>query len=330
MLAREERPRSVLLLLGAGAVLTGAIDVLLVVLAIDVLAMGDAGVGYLNAAMGFGGLVGALASVLLIGRHRLAAPLALGMGLWALALAGLGLAATPLGALLLLALAGVGRFVADVAGRTLLQRVAPERMLARVFGVLEGVQMASLALGSLVAAGLVGLLATHGAFLAAGGGLVLAVMLVWPRLSKVDAAGIARPRELALLRDIPIFAPLPPPALERLAANLVPVSASAGDSIIRQGERGDRFYIITAGEVEVTRDGTLLRREGVGESFGEIALLRNVARTATVRARVATQLVALERRIFLEAITGQPASTAAAEATVQERMQGDGSADARS
>jgi MFS family permease len=330
MLAREERPRSVLVLLGAGAMLWGAIDVLLVVLAIDVLSMGDAGVGYLNAAMGLGGLLGAAASVLLIGRHRLAAPLALGMGLWALALAGLGLAASPIGALLLLAVAGVGHFVADVAGRTLLQRVAPERMLARVFGVLEGVQMASLALGSVIAAALVGLLAAHGAFVAAGGGLALAVLAGWPQLRRVDAAGLAHPGELALLRAIPMFAPLPAPALERLAASLVPVTVPAGQAIIREGERGDRFYIIVDGEVEVSRDGALLRREGPGESFGEIALLRSIPRTASVTARVVTRLVTLERRIFLETITGQPASSAAAEMTVSERMQEEPAVDAGS
>jgi hypothetical protein len=202
-------------------------------------------------------------------------------------------------------------------------------MLARVFGVLEGVQMAALALGSAVAAALVGLLATHGAFVVAGGGLVVAVLVAWPRLRQIDAAGLAHPSELALLRAIPMFAPLQAPSLERLAANLVPVSAAAGEAIIREGEHGDRFYIITDGEVEVSRAGNILRREGPGESFGEIALLRNVPRTASVTARVATQLVALERRIFLEAITGQPASSAAAEATVSQRMQEEPSADAR-
>ena len=320
MLAAEERPRAVVSLLGAAAVLWGALDVLLVILAIDVLRIGEAGVGYLNAAMGAGGLVGAAVSVSLVGRHRLAIPFGFGMLLWSLSLAAIGLLSAPIAAFVLLALAGMGRLVLDVAGRTLLQRVAPERMLARVFGVLEGIDMGGLALGSIAAPVLVALVGSTGAFVLGGALLALLTVVSWPMLRRADAAGIARPREIALLRGIAMFAPLPPPVIERMAANLLPVPAAAGAVIIEQGSHGDRFFIITAGRVEVRVDGRPVREEGPGESFGEIALLRNVPRTATVIALDEVALVALERRIFLEAITGQPASSAIADATVDDRL----------
>jgi MFS family permease len=247
-------------------------------------------------------------------------PFGLGIAAWALPLALIGALPVLAVALLLLALAGLGRIVMDVAGRTLLQRVAPDRMLSRVFGVLEGIHMGSLALGSVVAPALIGLAGTAGAFVLAGS-LVAAVTAVsWPWLRRVDAVGLARPRELALLRGIPIFAPLGAPALERLAANLVPVHAHAGSVIIRQGEPGEHFYIIERGLVRVTVDGRPVRDEGPGESFGEIALLREVPRTASIEAVEGTELLALERRAFLEAVTGQPASHATAEAVVRERL----------
>jgi MFS family permease len=316
VLVREPRPRAVLGLLGAASVLWGTLDVMLVVLAVDLLFIGEAGVGYLNSALGVGGLVGAGMSVLLIGRPRLAAPFAAGVATWAVAVLLLGLAPGLLPVLLLIAVAGVGRVVMDVAGRTLLQRVAPEHALARTFGVLEGMEMGALAIGSVLAPLLILVAGEHGAFVLGGAGVLAFLLLMWRPLRKIDTVGIARPRELALLRSIPIFAPLGPPALEQLAASLLPVHAHAGSVIIRQGQAGDRFYVVVEGEVEVEVDGRPVRRLTDGGSFGEIALLRNVPRTATVRAVLSTQLLALERSIFLEAVTGQPASRLAAEAVV--------------
>jgi hypothetical protein len=322
LLLRERGPRTPLILLGAAAVLWGALDVLLVVLAFDLLDIGEAGVGYLNAAIGAGGLVGSALSVVLIGRARLAAPFAAGIVLWALPLLLIGLLPGVAAALLLLAAAGTGRILMDVAGRTLLQRVAPERMLTRVFGVLEGLQTASLALGSIVAPALILLAGERGAFVVGGAALIGAVALLFRQLRANDAVGIARPRELALLRGQPIFAPLGPAALEQLAANLVPAHAHAGSVVVRQGEPGDHFYLVVAGRLAVDVDGTTARELGPGASFGEIALLRNVPRTATVRALEDTELVALGRRAFLEAVTGQPASLGAAEEIVRQHLEG--------
>lgn len=320
MLAREERPRSVVVLLGSASVLFGALDVLLVVLAIELLSMGQSGVGFLNAALGAGGIVGAAIAVLLVGRPRLAIPFGAGLLLWGAALAAVGLLPLPLVAVSLLAIAGMGRAVMDVAGHTLLQRVAPDALLSRVFGVLEGIDMATLAIGSILAPALIALAGVQGAFLAAGLALVAVTALSWRRLLRTDAAGAVHPRELAALMGVPFFAPLPGPALERLAATLIPVSGHGGQTIITQGEAGNRFYIIVSGELTVTVNGERVRRLGAGESFGEIALLRGVPRTATVSAETTVELLALDRHHFLEAVTGQPASAAAADAVIHAHL----------
>ena len=146
------------------------------------------------------------------------------------------------------------------------------------------------------------------------------VAVAWRTLRAVDAAAVVHVRELELLRAIPMFAPLAPPTIERLSGNLVPVTAAAGSWVIREGEIGDRFYIVDAGEIEVEIEGRTVRREGPGASFGEIALLRNVPRTASVRAATDVRLLALERDVFLAAVAGHARSRTAADAVVAERL----------
>jgi MFS family permease len=320
MLVREERPRSVVILLGSASVLWGSLDVLLVILALEELQMGQSGVGFLNAAIGAGGILGAGVTVLLIGRARLAGPFGAGLLLWGAALAAIGVLPLPLVALLLLALAGMGRVVMDVAGRTLLQRVSPDALLSRIFGVLEGIDNGSLALGSIVAPALLAVAGTRGAFIAAGVALIGFTALSWRRLLRTDAAGTVRPRELAALMGVPFFTVLPGTALERLAAALIPVTTRAGTQIITQGHVGDRFYIISSGEVRVEIDGTPVRTLGTGQSFGEIALLHEVPRTASVTAVTAVELLALDRHHFVETVTGQPSAAEAAEAVIHAHL----------
>ena len=320
VLVRESQPRAVLSVLGAAAVMWGALDVFLVVLALDVLALGESGVGFLNAALGAGGLLGAVLSVSLIGRRGLVGPLGLGVLLWSVPLAAIGLLSSVPAAITMLALAGIGRVMMDVSATTLLQRATDPRMLARLFGVLEGVHMASLAVGSIVAPLLIALTSERSAFILAGAAMLLAAAAAWPTMRRLDDAAVARPREVALLRSIPMFAPLGAPAIERLATAMVPVHAHTGSAVVRQGDPGDHFYIITDGRVAVSIDGQRVREEGPGESFGEIALLRSVPRTATVEALESTQLISLDRTTFLEAVTGQPASAQVAEATVARHL----------
>ena len=203
LLVREREPRAVLQVLGAAAMLWGALDVLIVVLALDVLGLGESGVGILNAALGFGGLTGSVLTLALIGRRGLSVPLAAGILLWSLPLAAIGLLLNAPMVVVLLAAAGLGRVLMDVAGRTLLQRVAQDRVLSRLFGLLEGVHMGSLALGSIVAPALVALTGQGGAFLVAGGAMILAAATTWPVLRRLDSVGVARQRDIELLRRVP-------------------------------------------------------------------------------------------------------------------------------
>ncbi len=315
-LLRPGRPRPVAGVFVLASVVWGALDVLVVVLVFDLLALDDSAVGYLGAVIGAGGLVGTAITVTLIGRPRLAVPYGLGAVFFGLPLAFLGLSGSALLAVPLLLVAGAGRSVMDVAGRTLLQRVAPHALLARIFGVLEGLDMASLAIGSMGASLVVAWLGPHAAFLIAGLLLPAAVLVAASSLREIDMASEVHLVELELLRGIPIFAPLSALVLERLAASLVPAHAEAGEAIIRQGEPGDRYYVVAEGRVRVLVDGAEVRELGAGQGFGEIALLRDVPRTASVVALTETELLALERTPFLEVVTGYPQSGSAAEAVI--------------
>jgi hypothetical protein len=319
-LGRARGPRLVVALIGAAAVIEGALDVLLIVVAIDLIGGGPTQAGALSSAAGVGGILGAAAAVALVGRARLAGPLALGLVVWGAPVAILGVVPGFVIALAVFLVAGVGRGELDVAGRTLLQRVTPDPALPGVFGMLEGTYMGMIAIGSIAVPLIIVFLGAHAALVVVGLWLPLIVAASWRSLRDVDAAAVVHVRELARLRAIPMFAPLAPPTIERLAANLVPVEAAAGAWLVREGERGDRFYVVDDGEVDIEIDGRTIRREGPGSSFGEIALLRDVPRTASVRAVSDVRLLALERDVFLSAVTGHVRSRSVAEAVVAERM----------
>jgi len=319
-LLRSGRPRPVASLFAVSEVVWGAMDVLVVVLALDRLALDDSAVGFLGAVIGAGGLAGVALTVMLIGRPRLAVPYGIGAVFFGLPLAFLGASASLLIAVLLLLVAGAGHSVMNVAGLTLLQRVAPHAMLARIFGALEGINMASLAVGSMAASLAVEALGSQSAFVLAGLLLPVAVLLATRSLREIDMASEVHLVEIELLRGIPIFAPLSALVLERLAASLIPAHVEAGDEIIRQGDIGDRYYVLAEGRVAVMVDGVPARELGPGEGFGEIALLRDVPRTASVVALGEVELLALERLPFLEVVTGFPQSGAAAESVIAGRL----------
>lgn len=321
VIVRPGRLRTLVGLIGAASLVTGALDVFVVVLALHILHLGDSAVGYLNAAYGAGGVLGAMLTVALIGRPRLALPFAAGLIVLGLPISALPAATVSVvAAALLLAIAGGGRSVLDVAGKNLLQRLAPHALLTRVFGVLEGLNMAAIAAGSVLASLAVALIGPDGAFVLVGLLLPAAVLLSRPAMREMDAASQVHLVELEILRSIPMFAPLSALTLERLAASLVPAHASTGSEIVREGEPGDTYFVIAAGRVEVLVGGQLVRQLGEGQGFGEIALLRNVPRTATVRALEDMELLTLGQDVFLEAVTGHRQSQALADAVIDQRL----------
>jgi MFS family permease len=321
VVAREPGPRSLVWLLAVEAVALGALDVLYVVLAVGVLHHGGGTAGYLNAAFGAGGVVGVAATTALIGRRRLAPALLAALGLWSAALAVIAAVPSTAAAFGLLAVAGLGRSLLDVAGRTLLQRTARPEALARVFGLLEGVTMAGYAGGSITASGLVALTGNRGAFACVA--VLLPACAVVALRGVLGADAVALPIvELARLRAQPIFAPLDAATLEGLARCLDPLELPAGAPVVREGERGDLFYIVADGELDVTVGGEQVRSLGRGDCFGEIALLRDVPRTATVTARTPVLLDALDGTSFIAAVTGHAPSARAAAELVSGRLAG--------
>jgi hypothetical protein len=220
----------------------------------------------------------------------------------------------------LLGLVGIGNTLVDVSSMTLLQRSADEEMLGRVFGVLESLILGGMAVGALVAPGIVSLLGPRGALVAVGAVLPALLVLTWPGLRRIDAAARVPTEPLELLRRIAIFAPLPPPVLERLASAAAEVHVPPRAEAVAQGAAGDRFYVVRDGRATVEVDGAETGELGPGDFFGEIALLRDVPRTATVRALDELTLYALERDDFLAAVTGHAPSRAAADSIVAARL----------
>jgi MFS family permease len=313
-LRAEPAARLLVALLAAQFVAIGALDVIYVVLALDTLSLGASWAGYLNAAFGAGGVIGAAGTVALVGRRRLLPPLLIGIAGWAVALAVLAAVTTAGATLVLLATAGVARILVDVAGRTLLQRAAPPEVLARVFGVLEGLQDAGLAAGSLLAPLLVALGGAPAALVGLAALLPLVALATFRGLRTIDRRARVPVVELSLLRAMPIFAGLSAPTLEGLAAGMQSRALAAGEALIVQGDHGDAFHAIAGGELDVSVDGRLVRTVGRGDGVGEIALLRDVPRTASVVARIPSHVFSLGKAPFLAAVMGHaPVRALAAE-----------------
>jgi MFS family permease len=298
----------------------GAVDVLAVIVALDLLGLGQGSVGYLNAAWGIGALLGGGALALLLERGQLAAGLVLGtlVAGASLALPALWVAAAA-GYIAWLGM-GSGYTFMEVASRTLLQRLGSDETLARALAFLETFRFAALALGSIAVPGLVALLGIRGTLIALGALLPAFALLRWRALRALEIGAPADEGRFSLLREHPIFAPLPIDTLERLSHDLVPLAPAAGVQIIAQGETGDRFYLIAAGQVQVHVDGAFLHNQGRGECFGEIALLKDIPRTATVTALPDCRLLALDRARFISALSGQRRSAEAADSVVRDRQ----------
>jgi MFS family permease len=298
----------------------GAADVLAVIVALDLLELGQGAVGYLNAAWGIGALLGGGALAVLLHRGQLTAGLVLGCwlagaslalpGLWVVAAAGyigwLGI--------------GAGYTFVEVVARTLLQRLGSDETLARTLAFLETSRFAAMALGSIAVPALIAILGVRATVI--GVALILPVFALarWYALRALEIGAPVHADHFRLLRKHPIFAPLPMDTLERLSHDLVPVTPAPGEPVITQGEPGERFYLIATGEVEVLVDGAFRRTQAEGEGFGEIALLKDVPRTATVSPLEGCRLLALDRDHFISAVTGHRRSGEEAASVVETRL----------
>ena len=320
-IARTREPRLLMGMAGILTIVEGALDVLIVALAIDGFGRGDSAVGLLNTALGIGGLVGALATTTLVGRRRLAPALLLGGLLYGFGIVSAGATTVFAVAMIGIAVAGAGETFADTAGRTLLQRLVDDKILTRVFGAIEGARMLGLAAGALMVPLLIAAFDERVATVIVGLVLPVFLLLRGRRLLSLDQKASIPERSLELLTPIPMFAELSPEVLERVAAQLTPTAVAAGQAVITQGDVGDKFYVIDTGEVRVTVDGRDIAQLGSGEYFGEIALLGEIPRTATVTASVDSLLRSLESDEFLEAVTGLPRAAVIAHETAQRRIE---------
>jgi hypothetical protein len=315
--------RDVTMLLGLAAVqaLTrGALSVFTVVVAIELLETGEPGVGVLTAAVGIGAVVGSLGASVLVGSRRLAAYTGVGIVMWGTPLALIGVFPAELFALVMLAIVGAGNALVDLGYFTLFPRLMPDEVLARVFGALESLVALAVGLGSIITPLLIHLFGIRGALVAIGLMTPAVVALAWSRLVQVDEGLGAQADIIERLREVAMLRPLPVSTIEHLARNVREESVEPGETVIEQGQVGDSFYVIVAGEVEVRENGEVLRVLSDGDSFGEIALLRDVPRTMTVRARTPVALYALDGRHFVPTVSGYSESAAEAETVVETRL----------
>ena len=315
---RNPAARLMSLLIAAEYALVGMMDILLVVLALDVLDMSDAGPGILYSAVGVGGIVGAALTFFLVGRPGLASPLLVGALCAGIAFAVAGQAVAPLAALLLVAVSGAGKLFYDVASRTFIQRLLPDHLLTAMFGLQEAFMMTGCALGALAAPALVAVFGVQGAFVAAGCFLPVTAVVSYGMLRRLDVGAGVPADVLTLLLQVPILAVLTPRIVERMARDAVADQVEASTTIVRQGDIGSLFYCIASGHVSVDIDGSHIRQLGPGDWFGEIALLRDVPRTASVTALTNVSLWGVDRESFLASVTAVPRAVELAQARIRD------------
>lgn len=281
----------------------GMVDVLIVIAAIDLLEMGEQGVGWLSAAWGAGGILGGVLAAVLIAHRRIAAVMTGGLLLGGLPLVAVAIWPEDGVALWLLGCLGVGLGLLEVTLLTLTQRLIPADVIARVYGLQETLTISAMAVGSALASGLVLALGQRGALVGAGLLLPAMALLVVAHRKLLVAGPTASNTDFELLRAVDPFATLPVATLENLAARADHQSVAPRADVLRQGDWGDCFYVIKVGEVDILKNGRLDAQLGQGDFFGEIALLRDTVRNATVRATTPLELLVLHRQEFLAAIT---------------------------
>lgn len=314
--------RSLRLLIGlmcAQTIVAGASAVFLVAIALDLLDLGNAGVGYLDSILGVGAFLGGFLALMLAQRGRLAMDFGVGVLFWAAPLLLIVASPTLAATAVCMFLIGLANSVVDINVFTILQRVVPDEVMGRVFGAMESAYIGSMALGALAMPILIETVGLRTGLAVIGISVSVMAILGFGGLRRIDATVLA-PAGLDLLRGVEMLARLPEPIIERLARALAPAQATSGEVVIREGDAGDKVYFIESGSVEVTKEGRHIAHLGPGEIFGEIALLRAVPRTATVTATSDSTFQTLERDVFLPAVTRQREAHESAESAVTRRL----------
>ena len=300
-------------------VVAGASAVFLVVMAAEFLAAGTNGLGYLNAVIGVGSVLGGLVAISRSSKGTLGRDLTTGVVLWSAPLLLVTAWPSPVACFLAVALIGLANPLVDVNVDTIFQRLTPDAMLGRVFGALESCMIATMALGAFVMPFIIDWLGLRFALAAIAVPVAGFALMQLPAMLRMDAV-LTAPRGLGVLRAVDIFTPLDPATVESLARALDQAQFAAGEVILREGSESDLFYVIESGRVRVTQGDRTLRTEGPGEYFGEIGLLRDVPRTATITAVEDTVVHTLAREDFLRAVSGHRDSRVAAEGVVKRRL----------
>jgi len=303
----------------------GCLTVFAVVVAIDLLGTGDPGVGVLTAAVGAGGMLGSILAFGLVGGGRLALWFGVGIALFGAPLVVIGAVPEQAAAILMLGVVGIGNALIDVGGFTLLARLADERVLARMFAGFEAILTLGIAVGALLTPLVVELLGVRLALVATGLLAPLAVAASRTALRRLDAEVRVRDVDIETMRAVRMLGALPVATIEQLAGGLEHVRFAPGHAVFREGDPGDYFYVVQTGRADVFLDGRIVRTLCTGDGFGEIALLRDQPRSATVRASADADLCVcrLRRSAYLTAVTGYPAAAAAGEEMVTSRLEAD-------
>jgi MFS family permease len=300
--------------------LRGAFTVYVVVVAINLLDRGESEVGVLQGAVGIGALVGSALCTLLVGSRAMMRWLSVAVVLWGAPMAVMGLVPEYAVALLAAAVIGIGNAMVDVTVFTLVARMVPDAVLARVFGALEALGALAVGIGSLFAPLLAAVMGERAALVAIGLIAPVVCVLTWYQTTKVDRSISVRTDVIAVLRGVPMLRPLPVNAIEQLAQHAERTDVVANAAVFEAGDEGDRFYVVESGNVDIVDGEQVVRTMGPGQGFGEIALLGHTTRTMTVRATEDTRLLGICASDFLPAVTGISEARAAAEKTRSEHL----------
>jgi MFS family permease len=303
----------------------GCFTVFSVVIAIDLLHTGEAGVGVLTAALGAGAVLGSFAAAaLLVGDAPFARWSGVAVALWGLPFAILASVSGQWLALALVAVVGVANAVLDVAGYTVLQLIVPDEVMGRFFTGLESLFTLSVAAGAIAAPALIAVLGERGALVAAGLVAPTGALLAWRTLHRLDLRLATGARTMAILRRVDFLAPLPVSALARLAAHASHRELEPGSVVIEAGAGGDDFFVIDDGRAEVQCEDGRVRLVGAGESFGDIAALRRLRRAGGVRAATRLRLLRLSGLSVAEALVERhPAAARTRHIAIDVRVDGE-------